>query len=147
MRECMAAMRITEDWYSFELPERWKELVGVRKKSSRAELVLLREESPGCSGLLVSLKCFKRKMSKPDEYTELLGSLRRADGERRFLYAVYGRESAVSEENEDLYWRLRDQLCLVFESLCPAERCIWQAIDLRSGEQENDTEGGREHWR
>ena len=69
---------------------------------------------------------------KIDDYTELLGSLRRTDGERRFLYAVYGRTGAVSEENEDLYWRLRDQLCLVFESLCPAERCIWQAVDGRS---------------
>ena len=27
----------------------------------------------------------------------------------------------VVGENEDLYWRLRDQLCLVFESIRPAE--------------------------
>ena len=139
----MAAMQITADWYSFELPERWRELVGVRKRIKRVDLILLREETPGCSGLLAGLKCLKHKTLKPDEYTELLGSLRRADGERRFLYAVYGREGAVSEENEDLYWRLRDQLCLVFESLCPAERCVWQAVDGR----ENDAEGGREHWR
>ena len=142
MKGFMAAMRITEDWYSFELPARWRGLVGVRKRSHRVDLVLLREEAPGCSGLLASLKCLKRKTSKPDEYTELLGSLRRADGESRFLYAVYGREGAVSEENEDLYWRLRDQLCLVFENLRPAERCSWQAVDGTSGEQENDAEGG-----
>ena len=37
--------------------------------------MLLWEEEPGCSGLLVSLKCLKRKKSKPDEYTELLGIL------------------------------------------------------------------------
>ncbi len=114
-------MRITEKWYSFEMPERWRDLVGVRKKNNRVDLILLREESPDCSGLLASLKCLKRKVSKTDEYTELLGSLSCTDGERRFLYAVYGREGAVSEENEDLYWRLRDQLCLVFESIRPAE--------------------------
>ena len=131
MRECMAAMRITEDWYSFELPERWRGLVEVRKRSRRVDLVLLCEESPGCSGLLASLKCLKHKVSKPDEYTELLGSLHRADGEGRFLYAVYGREGTVSEENEDLYWRLRDQLCLVFESLCPADGLSWLAVDGR----------------
>ena len=95
------------------------------------DLVLLCEESPGCSGLLASLKCLKHKVSKPDEYTELLGSLHRADGESRFLYAVYGREGTVSEENEDLYWRLRDQLCLVFESLCPADGLSWLAVDGR----------------
>ncbi len=114
-------MRINEDWYSFELPERWRELVGVRKKNNRVDLILLREDSPGCSGLLASLKCLKRKVSKTDEYTELLESLSHGDGERRFLYAVYGQEGVVSEENEDLYWRVRDQLCLVFESICHAE--------------------------
>ena len=134
MKEYMTAMRITEYWYSFELPERWRELVGVRKRSRRVDLILRCEESPGCSGLLVSFKCLKHQASKPDDYTELLGSLRRTDGERRFLYAVYGRKGAVSEENEDLYWRLRDQLCLVFESLCPADGCIWQAVDGRSGQ-------------
>ena len=120
-------MRYTEEWYSFEMPERWRGLVGVRKKSSRVDLILLQEETPGCSGLLVSLKCLKRKVSKTDEYTELLGCLSREDGERRFLYAIYGREGVVSEENEDLYWRLRDQLCLAFESLCPAESCCWRS--------------------
>ena len=114
-------MIITEDWYSFELPEHWRELVGVWKKGKQVDLILLREDFPGCSGLLASLKCLKRKVSKPDEYTELLRSFCRADGERRFLYAVYGREGVVSEENEDLYWRLRDQLCLVFASICPVE--------------------------
>ncbi len=122
----MAALRITEDWYSFELPERWRELVGVRKRGNRVDLILLWEDSPGCSGLLASLKCLKRKASKTDEYTEPLGCLSREDGELRFLYAVYGREGVVSEENEDLYWRLRDQLCLVFESIRPAERCCWR---------------------
>ena len=114
-------MEITEDWYSFELPEHWRELVGVRNRGNRVDLILLREGSPGCSGLLASLKCLKHKSSKPDEHTELLRSLSRGAGERRFLYAVYGREGVVSEENEDLYWRLRDQLCLVFESIRPAE--------------------------
>ena len=121
-------MRITEEWYSFEIPERWKDLAGVRKKNNRVDLILLREEAPGCSGLLVSLKCLKRKAAKTDEYTELLGCFCREDGERRFLYAMYGREGVVCEENEDLYWRLRDQLCLVFESLCPAEGCSWQTV-------------------
>ncbi len=114
-------MQITEDWYSFELPEHWRELVDVRKKKNRVDLLLLRENTPGCSGLLASLKCTKRRIPKPDEYTELLSSLSRTGGEGRFLYAVYGREDVVSEENEDLYWRLRDQLFLVFESIRPAE--------------------------
>ena len=105
MRECMAAMRITEDWYSFELPEHWRGLVGIRKRSRRVDLVLLCEESPGCSGLLASLKCLKHKVSKPDEYTELLGSLRRTDGERRFLYAVYGREEEQYHSRKEMSYR------------------------------------------
>ena len=112
-------MRITEEQYTFELPERWNGLVGVRKRDRRVDLVLLGEEEPGCSGLLVSLKCLKRKISKPDEYTELLGMLDGEDGQHRYLYAVYGREGAVSEMNEDLYWRLRDQLWKVYESIRP----------------------------
>ena len=121
-------MRITAKWYSFEMPERLKGLVGVRKRGVRTDLFLLREEDPACSGLLVSLKCLKRKVLKPDDFTELVGRLIREDGECRYLYAVYGREGAVSEENEDLYWRLRDQLWQVFESLCPAEGIEWQAV-------------------
>ncbi len=119
-------MKITEGRYSFEIPERWKELVGAKKKSSRIDLILLWEEEPGCSGLLVSLKCLKRKKSKPDEYTELLGTLSREDGTCSYLYAVHGQEGAVSEKNEDLYWRLRDQLWMVFESLSPEEGYSWQ---------------------
>ena len=121
-------MRITAKWYFFEMPERLKGLIGVRKTGGRVDLVLMQEEDPACSGLLVSLKCVKRKVSKPDDQTELLGTLTRKDGECRFLYAVYGREGAASEENEDLYWRLRDKLCLIFGSLCPAEGIEWQAV-------------------
>ncbi len=119
-------MRITQDMYSFELPDRWKDLVGVIRKGNRVDLVLLWEEEPACSGLLVSLKSLKRK-TKPDEYTELLGKLSGEDGEPRYLYAAYGREGAVSEVNEDLYWRLRDQLFLVYDSLRPAAGYTWEA--------------------
>ena len=114
-------MRVTGKYYSFEIPERWQGLVGVRKKGGRTDFVLLREEDPSCSGLLASIKCLKRRVAKPDDYTEYLGGLTGPEGERRFLYAAYGREGAVSEENEDLYWRLRDQLCLVFDSLQAGE--------------------------
>ncbi|MBP5253789.1 MAG: hypothetical protein J6Z23_00115 [Lachnospiraceae bacterium] len=119
-------MRIQQELYSFEMPARWKDLVGARKKGRNVDLVLLWEEEPGCSGLLVRLRCLKRRISRPDEYTELLGRLVRGDGESFFLYAAYGQEGAVSEENEDLYWRLRDQLCLVFDSISPAEGVSWQ---------------------
>ena len=44
---------------------------------------------------------------------------------RHVLYAIYGREGAVSEENEDLYWRLRDRLWQVLESIVPAEGWEW----------------------
>ncbi|MBP5153548.1 MAG: hypothetical protein ILP12_00880 [Lachnospiraceae bacterium] len=121
-------MRITADGYSFEIPDKWKDLAGARRKGRRTDLVLLWEEEPGCSGLLASLRCRKRRISRPDEYTELLGRLTGADGEVRYLYAVYGREGCVSEANEDLYWRLRDQLWKVFESVQPAEGCVWQAV-------------------
>ncbi len=121
-------MKIIEDMYSFEMPERWGDLVGVRRRGSRADLVLLREEEPGCEGLLVSLKCLKRRKAKPDEYTELLGILSGGEGERRYLYAAYGQEGTVSEVNEDLYWRLRDQLWTVFESIRPAEGYGWESV-------------------
>ena len=110
-------MRISTKLYSFEIPERWKGLVGVRKKGTRTDFVLLREDDPNSSGLLASIRCLKRRISKPDDYTEYLGRFTGPDGDERFLYAEYGREGAVSEENEDLYWRLRDQLCLVIDSL------------------------------
>ena len=122
-------MKITQDGYSFELPERWKDLVGVKRKGNRTDLVLLWEEDPRCPGLLVSLRSLKRRKTKPDEYTELLGKLSSADGERRYLYAAYGREGTVSEANEDLYWRLRDQLWMVFESLRAAEGYRLEAED------------------
>ncbi|MBR4210582.1 MAG: hypothetical protein IKQ96_10300 [Lachnospiraceae bacterium] len=119
-------MRILTDYYSFELPDKWKDLVGIRKKGYRTDLILLWEETPGCSGLLASIKCLKRKVSNPDEYTEFLGSIRGEDGGVRFLYAYYGQEGVVSEENEDLYWRLRDQLWQAFESISPAAGYGWQ---------------------
>ena len=121
-------MRIAEDMYSFEMPDRWKDLVGVIRKGSRVDLVLLREEDPRRRGLLVSLKCLKHKKTKPDEYSELLGKLRGGAGEHRYLYAAYGREGTVSEVNEDLYWRLRDQLWMVFDSLRPAEGYGWEPV-------------------
>lgn len=111
--------------FFFELPGKMKGLVGTRKKGNRTEFFLRCETNPGCSGLLMCIKCLKRKLPMPDEYTELLGSLRSADGETRLLYVVYGREGAVSEENEDLYWRLRDRLWQVLESIAPAEGWEW----------------------
>lgn len=114
-------MQIITEYYSFELPERWRDLVSVVKKSRRVDLVLLWEEDTGCSGLLASLKCLKRRISRPDEYTEFLCKLSYESGEDRYIYAAYGREGAVSEENEDLYWRLRDQLWMVFESIRKVE--------------------------
>ena len=121
-------MRFAQDMYSFELPDRWDGLVGVLRRGSCVDLVLLWEEDPKCRGLLVSLKCLKHRKAKPDAYTELLGELRSEDGERRYLYAAYGREGTVSEDNEDLYWRLRDQLCLVFDSLRPTEGYVWEPV-------------------
>ena len=121
-------MRIVEDMYSFELPDRWQDLVGVQRKSNRVDLVLLREEDPKRRGLLVSLKCLKHRKPKLDEYTELLGKLSGEDGDHRYLYAAYGREGTVSEVNEELYWRLRDQLCLVFDSLRPTEGYAWKSV-------------------
>ena len=119
-------MRIETKEYAFELPERWKGLVGVKKTKNRTNLVLLREEDPACSGLLLSLKCVRRRIPAPDAYTEFLGRLSAGDGTSRFLYAVYGREGAVSEVNEDLYWRVRDRDWELFESICPAEGFLWQ---------------------
>ena len=121
-------MKIVEEMYSFEMPDRWKDLVGVLSRGNRADLILLREEDPGCRGLLVSLKCLKHRKTKPDEYTELLGKLSGDDGSHRYLYAVYGREGTVSEVNEDLYWRLRDQLWMIFDSLHPAEGYAWESV-------------------
>ncbi len=121
-------MRIVQDLYSFELPDRWKDLVGVRRKGDYAELFLLWEDDPRCKGLLVSLKCLKHKKTKLDEYTELLGKLSSENGEQRYLYAAYGREGTVSEVNEDLYWRLRDQLWMVFDSIRPLEGFGWASV-------------------
>ena len=95
-------MQTETKWFSFSLPDRWNSLVGVKKTRCRVDLILLREEDPACSGLLASLKCVGRRIVKPDEYTELLGTLPAGNGEVRYLYVIYGREGAVSEENEDL---------------------------------------------
>ncbi len=114
-------MRNTKELYSFEIPKRWSGLVGVRKKSCRTDFILLCEEDPSCSGLLASIRCLKRRITKLDDYTEYLGRIDGPDGECRYLYVSYGREGSVSGENEDLYWRLRDQLCLVFDSLQPGD--------------------------
>ena len=120
-------MQITEEWYSFEIPDRLKELLGVRKRRNCIDLILLQEEDHSCSGLLVSLKCLKRRHAQLDDYTELLGRLTSENGDSRYLYAVYGKEGSVSEENEDLYWRLRDKLCLVFDSISPSDGKTWLA--------------------
>ena len=112
-------MKISSERYSFEIPDKWKEMVGAKTKGNRTDIVLLWDEEYGCSGLMVSLRCLKRKKNAPDEYTELIGTLTGESGGKWFLYAVYGQEGAVSEANEDLYWRLRDQLWKVFESIRP----------------------------
>ncbi len=45
-------MKIAQNMYSFEIPDRWKGLVGVIRKGNRVDLVLLWEEDPNCRGLL-----------------------------------------------------------------------------------------------
>ena len=120
-------MKCSAGRYSFEMPDKWKDMVGVRRKGVRTDLFLLWEEEPGCSGLLASLRCRKGKRSVPGEDAELLGALLGGDGDVRYLYAVYGREGSVSEANEDLYWRLRDRLWQVFESIRPAEGYLWRS--------------------
>ena len=121
-------MRIVEDLFSFEMSDRLNDLVGVQRKGNRVDLVLLWEEAPGRRGLLVSLKCLKHRKTKPDEYSELLGILSGENGEQRYLYAAYGREGTVSAVNEDLYWRLRDQLWMIFDSLRPTEGYDWESV-------------------
>lgn len=128
-----------------------KDLIGVKRGPRRADIVLLAEADPACSGILVSLRCRRTKIRRPDDCTELLGTLKRsassdasvrrpdaipvsgtasdgaADGPARlFVYAVYGREGAVSEMNEDLYWRLRDRLWQVFDSIEAADGYSWE---------------------
>ena len=110
-------MKYSGEQYSFEIPDRFKDLVGVKRGPRRADIVLLAEDAPACSGILVSLRCRLTRIVRPDDITELLGTLTEsaAGGNgcgpgRFFLYAAYGREGAVSEMNEDLYWRLRDRL-------------------------------------
>ena len=113
-------MRFSTELYDFELPDKWNGIVGVKKRGRNADIVILREKGSGHSGLLAGLRCLKRKASKPDDGKELIGTLTDGDGGTLYLYAVYGREGSVGEENEDLYWRLRDRLRQVFESIRPA---------------------------
>ena len=117
-------MQPAEEWYSFEIPERLKSLLKVRKKGNRTDF-LLRDEEQGYSGLLAGIKCLKRKLPQLDEYTEYLGRLTGENSDCRYLYAEYGKEGSVSELNEDLYWRLRDKLCLIFDSISPASGKTW----------------------
>ena len=116
-------MQIIGEWYSFEIPEHLEKLLGVRRRRNCTDIYLLQEDS--CSGLLVSLKCLKRRPAQLDAYTEFLGRLTGKNGDGRYLYAIYGKEGSVSEDNEDLYWRLRDKLCLVFDSIGPSEGKKW----------------------
>ena len=118
-------MRFSTELYYFDLPGKWDGIVGVKKRGRTADIVLLWEKGTGHSGLLASLRCLKRKASKRDDDKELLGTLTDCDGGTFYLYAAYGREGSVSEENEDLYWRLRDRLWQIFESIRPAGGCIF----------------------
>ena len=144
-------MKYSGERYSFEIPDRFKDLIGVKRGPRRADIVLLAEDDPACCGILVSLRCRRTRIRRPDDCTELLGTLKRsassdasvrrpdalpvsgaasdgaADGPARlFVYAVYGREGAVSEMNEDLYWRLRDRLWSVFDSIEAADGYSWE---------------------
>lgn len=51
----------------------------------------------------------------PDRFKDLIGVKR---GPRR--------EGAVSEMNEDLYWRLRDRLWSIFDSIEAADGYSWE---------------------
>ena len=138
-------MKYSGEQFSFEIPDRFKDLIGVKRGPRRADIVLLAEDAPACSGILVSLRCRRTRIRRPDDFTELLGTLTGSDGvqpdhgappsardgngcapARIFLYAAYGRDGAVSEMNEDLYWRLRDRLWSVFDSIEPAPGYKWE---------------------
>lgn len=126
-------MKYSGEQYSFEIPDRFKDLIGVKRGPRRADIVLLSEDDPACSGILVSLRCRRTRIRRPDDFTELLGTLTGSDAGgngggpgRFFLYAAYGREGAVSEMNEDLYWRLRDRLWSIFDSIEAADGYSWE---------------------
>ena len=121
-------MQITLKEYSFDVPERLKDLISVRRKARYTDVVLSWEEGSGYSGLLVRLKCLKRRISELDDFTEYLGTLIDEEGRKLHLYAAYGQEGCVSEENEDLYWRVRDQLYMIFDSITPSEGYSWQPV-------------------
>ena len=121
-------MKILTEWYRFEIPDKWNDLVKARKKKSRVDLVLAWDEELGYSGRLVSLRCLKRKITGDDENTELLGNITGESGDKRYLYATYGKEGDVSEDNEDLYFRLVDQLWRIYESIEPANGYSWTAV-------------------
>ena len=138
-------MKYSGERYSFEIPDRFKDLIGVKRGPRRADIVLLAEDDPACSGILVSLRCRRTRIRRLDDFTEFLGTLTGSAGAqpdpgappsardgngggpgRFFLYAAYGREGAVSEMNEDLYWRLRDRLWQVFDSIEAADGYSWE---------------------
>ena len=119
-------MKIECKRYSFELPDSWAKLAEGRESRNRVA-ILLPEDDRTHSGLLVTLKTLRRRDPAADER---LGRLTAASGEAWELLAFYGTEGACSEENEDLYWRARDQLWMVYRSIRPAVGFRWEASEL-----------------
>ena len=118
-------MRIDTKRFSFELPDRFKDIVGVAEKRGGVVFRLLWEEER--SGVIVTIKALKRMPNRGD--SELLGVIAGPDDEERLLIAVYGEEGACSEENEELYFRVRDRLYGVYKSITPAPGYSWRPTE------------------
>ena len=120
-------MKFETKQYSFEIPEKWKDIVGAEEKENGVILKLLREDNPSHDGILVTLKTVKDKKSITGEF-EQVGKLISNTGEVDYLFAIFGHEGACSEENEELFFRILDQLFKVYQTIQPANGYSWEAL-------------------
>ncbi len=118
-------MRYETRGYYLEIPDNLTWVMGCKGRDRDVRILMLTEEDEDCSGLLASLKLYK-KGPRNRENTEKVGTLTDHEGISWQMYAVYGEEGSCSEENEDLYWRLVDRLWLVFESVRPQDGYQWE---------------------
>ena len=120
-------MQYEAEGYSFEIPDSWKKVVGIKKTKNKVIIRELLETEPEYSGIVATLKTVKRKKTCVPDVCEQLGTLTSPSGETFYLFAEYGRENSCSEEASDLYWRLMDKMYTVFKSIHAAAGYSWEA--------------------
>jgi len=120
-------MQFETKQYSFEIPEKWKDIVGIEINENEVIFRLLWEDNPIHDGIIVTLKTVQDRNSISGD-VEQLGKLTSNTGEVYYLFSIFGHEGAFSEENEELFWRLSDKLFNVYRTIQPLNGYSWEEV-------------------